>query len=178
MVYMSTWLPPLECDDRRGMDPDALGKGARRAQLAHIIVVIYAFISIIGILHLRLKGIGKFAATSALAPQRAISNALPLITITPPLRHQGRDVQRRYHGSAASSASFPWRHSRSASSADDEGRPGTLNITPPSPRLGDNILFGWHSIWTGPYLWCSFGNARDGPDGYGLFGFFVMMLPL
>ncbi len=53
---------PLQGDDRRGVDQDALRHRALGAQLSHIIVVVYAFVSIIGFFTYGFKGIGKFAA--------------------------------------------------------------------------------------------------------------------
>jgi len=48
---------PFESNDRRGVDPDSLGP-ARRS-VSHLIVVIYAFVSIIGFFTYGFKGIGK-----------------------------------------------------------------------------------------------------------------------
>src|SRR5215467_5091775 len=61
----SVWIPWLRRSNvMTGAEwiQTRFGKG-RGAQLAHIIVVIYAFISIVGFFTYGFKGIGKFAAT-------------------------------------------------------------------------------------------------------------------
>ncbi len=50
----------LECTDWRGMDSDAIWRGTG-ANLAHVSVVCFALISVIGMLAYAFKGIGKFA---------------------------------------------------------------------------------------------------------------------
>ena len=72
---------PLQCDDRRGVDQDPLRHRARRAA-SHIIVVIYAFVSIIGFFTYAFKGIGKFAQTYLPWHLSANEYALILIAIT------------------------------------------------------------------------------------------------
>ncbi len=61
MVYLSAWLRRSNVMTGAEWIQTRFGKG-RGAQLAHIIVVIYAFVSIIGFFSYGFKGIGKFAA--------------------------------------------------------------------------------------------------------------------
>jgi solute:Na+ symporter, SSS family len=60
MVYLSTWLRRSNVMTGAEWIRTRFGKG-RGAQLSHIIVVIYALISIIGFFTYGFKGIGKFA---------------------------------------------------------------------------------------------------------------------
>ncbi len=62
MVYLSTWLRRSNVMTGADWIQTRFGKG-RGAQFAHIIVVVYAFFSIIGFFTYGFKGIGKFAAT-------------------------------------------------------------------------------------------------------------------
>ena len=81
MVYMSTWLRRSNVMTGAEWIQTRFGKG-RGAQLAHIIVVIYAFISIIGFFTYGFKGIGKFAATFLPWHLSVNQYALLLIAIT------------------------------------------------------------------------------------------------
>ena len=61
MVYLSSWLRRSKVMTGAEWIQTRFGKG-RGAQLSHIIVVVYAFVSIIGFFTYGFKGIGKFAA--------------------------------------------------------------------------------------------------------------------
>ena len=81
MVFLSAWLRRSNVMTGAEWIQTRFGKG-RGAQLAHIIVVIYAFVSIIGFFSYGFKGIGKFAAN--FLPWHLTPNqyALILIAIT------------------------------------------------------------------------------------------------
>ncbi len=81
MVYLSAWLRRSKVMTGAEWIKTRFGTG-RGAQLSHLIVVIYAFVSIIGFFSYGFKGIGKFAATFLpwhLSPNQY---ALILIAIT------------------------------------------------------------------------------------------------
>jgi len=61
MVFLSSWLRRSNAMTGADWIQTRFGKG-RGAQLAHIIVVVYAFLGIIGFFTYGFKGIGKFAA--------------------------------------------------------------------------------------------------------------------
>ena len=137
MVYLSTWLRRSNVMTGAEWIQTRFGKG-RGAQLAHIIVVIYAFVSIIGFFTYGFKGIGKFAATFLpwhLSAESVRSNA---DRHHHHLRHQGRHVQRGYHGGAAVLHSFG-RVLRGGHHRHDEGRAGHA-ATLHSRRLGQHLL--------------------------------------
>ena len=146
MVYMSTWLRRSNVMTGAEWIQTRFGKG-RGAQLAHIIVVIYAFISIIGFFTYGFKGIGKFAATFLPWHLSVNQYALLLIAITALYVIKG----------------------------------GMFSVVITEvlqfciPAGWDNIFFGWHLNMDWSHLVPS-ANARVAQDGYGLFGFFVMML--
>ena len=81
MVYLSAWLRRSKVMTGAEWIKTRFGTG-RGAQLSHLIVVIYAFVSIIGFFTYGFKGIGKFAAT--FLPWHLSPNeyALILIAIT------------------------------------------------------------------------------------------------
>jgi solute:Na+ symporter, SSS family len=81
MVYLSAWLRRSKVMTGAEWIKTRFGTG-RGAQLSHIIVVIYAFVSIIGFFTYAFKGIGKFAQT--FLPWHLSPNeyALILIAIT------------------------------------------------------------------------------------------------
>ena len=56
------------------MDPDALWHG-RGATLAHVIMVVFALVSVMGFIAYAFKGIGKFAAGVAAVALSAITYA-------------------------------------------------------------------------------------------------------
>ena len=60
MVYLSTWLRRSNVMTGAEWIQTRFGTG-RGAQLSHMIVVIYALVSVIGFLTYGFKGIGKFA---------------------------------------------------------------------------------------------------------------------
>ena len=171
MVYMSTWLRRSNVMTGAEWIQTRFGKG-RGAQLAHIIVVIYAFISIIGFFTYGFKGIGKFAATFLPWHLSVNQYALLLIAITALYVIKGGMfsvvITEVLQFCILSVASFAV-----GIIAMMKVAPGTLQRF--IPAGWDNIFFGWHLNMDWSNLVPS-ANARVAQDGYGLFGFFVMML--
>jgi Na+/proline symporter len=171
MVYLSTWLRRSNVMTGAEWIETRFGRG-RGAQLAHIIVVIYAFISIVGFFTYGFKGIGKFAATFLPWHLSVNQYALLLIAITAIYVIKGgmfsvviTEVMQFCILSVASFAVGIIAMIKVA--------PGTLERFTPSGW--ENMFFGWHLNLDWSTLVPS-ANARIAQDGYGLFGFFVMML--
>ena len=171
MVYLSAWLRRSNVMTGAEWIQTRFGKG-RGAQLSHIIVVIYAFISIIGFFTYGFKGIGKFAATFLPWHLSVNQYALMLIAITAIYVIKGgmfsvviTEVLQFFILSIASFAVGIIAMSKVA--------PATLRQF--TPAGWDNIFFGWHLNLDWSALVPS-ANDRIAQDGYGLFGFFVMML--
>ncbi|MGD0580539.1 MAG: sodium:solute symporter family protein, partial [Bryobacteraceae bacterium] len=171
MVFLSSWLRRSNAMTGAEWIQTRFGKG-RGAQLAHIIVVIYAFVSIIGFFSYGFKGIGKFAST--FLPWHLTPNqyALGLIAITTLYVIKGgmfsvviTEVMQFCILSIASFAVGIIAMSKVA--------PATLARCVPAGW--DNLFFGWHLNLDWSSLIPS-ANAKIAQDGYGLFGFFVMML--
>jgi len=171
MIYLSSWLRRSNVMTGAEWIQTRFGKG-RGAQLAHIIVVVYAFVGIIGFFSYGFKGIGKFASTFLpwhLSPNQY---ALILIAITAIYVIKGgmfsvviTEVIQFCILSMASIAVGIIAMTKVA--------PGVLHrFVPPG---WDNIFFGWHLNLNWSSLLPS-ASAKIAEDGYGLFGFFVMML--
>jgi Na+/proline symporter len=171
MIYLSSWLRRSNVMTGAEWIQTRFGKG-RGAQLAHIIVVVYAFVGIIGFFSYGFKGIGKFAST--FLPWHFPPNqyALILIAITAIYVIKGgmfsvviTEVIQFCILSMASIAVGIIAMTKVA--------PGVLHrFVPPG---WDNIFFGWHLNLNWSSLLPS-ASAKIAEDGYGLFGFFVMML--
>jgi Na+/proline symporter len=171
MVYLSSWLRRSNVMTGAEWIKTRFGT-ARGAQLAHLIVVVYAFVSIIGFFSYGFKGIGKFAATFLpwhLSPNQY---ALILIGITTIYVIKGgmfsvviTEVVQFCILSVASIA---------------VGIIAMAKIAPNAlyryvPAGWDQLFFGWRLNLD----WSAFlpsANAKIAQDGYGLFGFFFMML--
>ena len=171
MVYLSTWLRRSNVMTGAEWIETRFGRG-RGAQLAHVIVVIYAFISIVGFFTYGFKGIGKFAATFLPWHLSVNQYALLLIAITAVYVIKGgmfsvviTEVMQFCILSVASFAVGIIAMMKVA--------PGTLAHFVPSGW--ENVFFGWHLNLDWSNLVPS-ANARVAQDGYGLFGFFVLML--
>ncbi|HKD73829.1 MAG TPA: sodium:solute symporter family protein [Candidatus Acidoferrum sp.] len=171
MVYLSTWLRRSNVMTGAEWIETRFGRG-RGAQLAHVIVVIYAFISIVGFFTYGFKGIGKFAATFLPWQLSVNQYALVLIAITAVYVIKGgmfsvviTEVMQFCILSVASFAVGIIAMMKVA--------PGILEHFVPSGW--ENVFFGWHLDLDWSNLVPS-ANARVAQDGYGLFGFFIMML--
>jgi Na+/proline symporter len=171
MVYLSSWLRRSRVMTGAEWIKTRFGTG-RGAQLSHLIVVVYAFVSIIGFFTYGFKGIGKFAATFLpwhLSPNQY---ALILIAITAIYVIKGGMISvvitEVVQFCILSIASFAV---------------GIIAMTKVSPEMlhrvvpagWDNIFFGWHLglDWT---TLLPAATAKIADDKYELFGFFVMML--
>jgi Na+/proline symporter/heme/copper-type cytochrome/quinol oxidase subunit 4 len=171
MVYLSAWLRRSNVMTGAEWIKTRFGTG-RGAQLAHLIVVIYAFVSIIGFFSYGFKGIGKFAATFLpwhLSPNQY---ATILIAITAIYVIKGGMfsvvITEVIQFCILSVASFAVGIIAMAKVA-----PGTLQHFVPAGW--DQIFFGWKLNLDWSALIAS-ANAKIAEDGYGIFGFFVMML--
>src|SRR5271157_3059365 len=140
MVYLSTWLRRSNVMTGAEWIKTRFGTG-RGAQLSHLIVVIYAFVSIIGFFSYGFKGIGKFAAT--FLPWHLTPNeyALILIAITTIYVIKGGMISvvitEVIQFCILSVASFAVGIIAMAKVA-----PETLHRMVPAGW--DNVFFGWH----------------------------------
>jgi Na+/proline symporter len=171
MVYLSAWLRRSRVMTGAEWIKTRFGTG-RGAQLSHLIVVIYAFISIIGFFSYGFKGIGKFAATFLpwhLSPNQY---ALILVVITAIYVIKGGMISvvitEVIQFCVLSVASFAV-----GIIAMRRVAPGVLHTVVPAGW--DNVFFGWNLNLDWSAL-IRATNTRIAQDGYGLFGFFVMML--
>ncbi|MGA9059076.1 MAG: sodium:solute symporter family protein [Terriglobia bacterium] len=171
MVYLSAWLRRSNVMTGAEWIKTRFGTG-RGAQLAHLIVVVYAFVSIIGFFSYGFKGIGKFAATFLpwhLSPNQY---ATILIAITAIYVIKGGMfsvvITEVIQFCILSIASFAVGIIAMAKVA-----PGTLQHFVPAGW--DQLFFGWKLNLDWSALITS-ANAKIAEDGYGIFGFFVMML--
>jgi SSS family solute:Na+ symporter len=171
MVYLSTWLRRSKVMTGAEWIKTRFGTG-RGAQLSHIIVVVYAFVSIIGFFSYGFKGIGKFASTFLpwhLSPNQY---ALILIAITAIYVIKGGMfsvvITEVIQFCILSIASFAV-----GIIAMMKVAPGTLHNFVPAGW--DNMFFGWHLGLDWSTLLPA-ATTKISQDGYELFGFFVMML--
>jgi SSS family solute:Na+ symporter len=171
MVYLSSWLRRSNVMTGAEWIKTRFGTG-RGAQLSHIIVVIYAFVSIIGFFTYAFKGIGKFAQTYLPWHLSANEYALILISITAIYVIKGgmisvviTEVVQFFILSIASFAVGIIAMSKVA--------PDMLRRVVPAGW--DNIFFGWHLGLDWSTLLPA-ASAKIAEDRYELFGFFVMML--
>jgi len=171
MVYLSAWLRRSKVMTGAEWIKTRFGTG-RGAQLSHLIVVIYAFVSIIGFFSYAFKGIGKFAQTFFPWHLSANEYALILIAITATYVIKGgmisvviTDVVQFLILSIASISVGIIAMRKVA--------PEMLHRVVPAGW--DNIFFGWHlNLDWSTLLPAATGKVAQ--DGYGLFGFFVVML--
>jgi Na+/proline symporter len=171
MVYLSSWLRRSRVMTGAEWIKTRFGTG-RGAQLSHMIVVLYAFISIIGFFSYGFKGIGKFAAT--FLPWHLTPNeyALILIAITAIYVIKGGMISvvitEVVQFCVLSIASFAV-----GIIAMRRVAPEVLHRVVPAGW--DNVFFGWHLNLDWSTL-IPATSTRIAQDGYGLFGFFVIML--
>jgi Na+/proline symporter len=197
MVYLSAWLRRSKVMTGAEWIRTRFGAG-RGAQLSHLIVVIYAFVSIIGFFSYGFKGIGKFAAIFLphfsftlrlwslsgsflhwhLAPMflhlESSPNvyALILIGITSIYVIKGGMI------SVVITEVVQFVILAIASFA--VGIIAMMKVAPDMlrkvvPAGWDNLFFGWHLNLDWSTLLPA-ATAKIAEDKYELFGFFVMML--
>jgi len=171
MVYLSAWLRRSNVMTGAEWIKTRFGTG-RGAQLSHIIVVVYAFVSIIGFFTYGFKGIGKFAAEFLPFHLSPNQYALFLVAITAIYVIKGgmisvviTEVVQFFILAIASFAV--------GIIAMAKVSPETLHKVVPAGW--DNLFFGWHLglDWT---TLLPAATAKISADKYELFGFFVMML--
>jgi solute:Na+ symporter, SSS family len=171
MVYMSAWLRRSNVMTGAEWITTRFGSG-RGAQLSHLIVVIYAFIGIIGFFSYGFRGIGKFAAS--FLPWHLTPNEYALILVACAAIYVIKggmvstvitDVVQFCILSVGSFAVGVIAMRRVA--------PAMLHRM--TPAGWDHLFFGWrlNLDWT---TLIPAANAKIAQDGYGLFGFFVTML--
>jgi len=171
MVFLSKWLRRSNVMTGAEWIKTRFGTGTG-AQLSHLIVVIYAFVSIIGFFSYGFKGIGKFAAN--FLPWHLSPNeyALILIGITTIYVIKGGMfsvvITELIQFCILAIASFAV-----GIIAMTKVPPATLHQF--IPAGWDNVFFGWHLGLDWTSLLPAAGD-KIASDGYGLFGFFVMML--
>jgi Na+/proline symporter len=171
MVYLSSWLRRSNVMTGAEWIKTRFGTG-RGAQWSHIIVVIYAFVSIIGFFTYAFKGIGKFAQTYLPWHLSANEYALILIAITAIYVIKGgmisvviTEVVQFFILSIASFAVGIIAMAKVA--------PDMLHRVVPAGW--DNIFFGWHLGLDWSTILPA-ATQKIAEDRYELFGFFVMML--
>ncbi len=171
MVYLSAWLRRSNVMTGAEWIKTRFGAG-RGAQLSHLIVVIYAFVSIIGFFTYGFKGIGKFAATFLPFHLSPNQYALILVAITAIYVIKGgmisvviTEVVQFFILAIASFAVGIIAMMKVA--------PDTLHRVVPAGW--DNIFFGWHLNLDWSTLLPA-ATAKIAEDKYELFGFFVIML--
>ena len=181
MVYLSAWLRRSKVMTGAEWLKTRFGTG-RGAQLSHVIVIVYAFVCTLGFFSYGFKGIGKFTATFldptflALTSQRWHPTpnmyALILISITAIYVIKGGMISvvitEVVQFAILAIASFSVGIIAMLKVA-----PGTLHKVVPAGW--DNVFFGWHLNLDWSALIPS-ASAKIAQDGYGLFGFFVIML--
>ncbi len=171
MVYLSAWLRRSNVMTGAEWITTRFGKG-RGARLSHIIVVVYALVSVIGFLTYAFKGIGKFATNFLPWQLSANQYALILMGHHDLLCRQGRDVQRRHDGGhsvlhplCGFDCHRPDRHGSSV----------TRDAAPCMPAGWDQMFFGW-SLNLNWSVCMHAANAKICQDGYCLFRIFFMMM--
>ncbi len=170
MVFLSKWLRRSNVMTGAEWIKTRFGTG-RGAQLAHVIVVVYAFVSIIGFFSYGFKGIGKFAQSFLPWQLSANEYAVILIAITAIYVIKGGMfsvvITEVVQFCILSVASFAV-----GIIAMMKVAPATLHRF--TPAGWDQIFFGWHVNLDWSTLMPS-ANAKIAADGYGLFGFLIMM---
>jgi SSS family solute:Na+ symporter len=171
MVYLSTWLRRSNAVTGAQWIETRFGRGTG-AQLSHLIVVVFALISVVGFLAYAFKGIGKFATDFLPWELSANEYALILMAITTFYVVKGgmfsvvvTEVVQFCILSVASIVLGLIAMSRVT--------PDMLQrVVPPG---WDDPFFGWQLDldWTGLI---DSVNTKIASDGYSVFGFFFMML--
>lgn len=171
MVYLSAWLRRSNVMTGAEWITTRFGSG-RGARLSHLIVVIYALVSVIGFLTYAFKGIGKFATNFLPWHLSANQYALILMGITTFYVVKG--------GMFSVVVTEVIQFCILSVSSIAIGLIAMARVSPDMlhrviPAGWDQVFFGWklHMDWSG--LIASV-NAKIAEDGYSLFGIFFMML--
>ena len=171
MAYLSAWLRRSNAMTGAEWIRTRFGTG-RGAQLSHMIVVIYAFIGMIGFFSYGFKGIGKFAAT--FLPWRLTPNEYALILVALAATYVIKG------GMISTVVTDVVQFCTLACGSFAVGIIAMRRVAPEmlrhfTPSGWDNLFFGWQLNLDWSRLLPA-ANAKIAQDGYGLFGFFVMML--
>jgi Na+/proline symporter len=171
MVYLSSWLRRSKVMTGAEWIKTRFGTGLG-AQLSHIIVVVYAFVSIIGFFTYGFKGIGKFAAEFLPFHLSPNQYALILIAITAIYVIKG--------GMISVVITEVVQFFILAVASFSVGIIAMMKVAPEMlrrvvPAGWDNLFFGWHLNLDWSTLLPA-ATAKIAADKYELFGFFVMML--
>ncbi len=171
MVYMSIWLRRSNVMTGAEWIQTRFGKG-RGATLSHIIVVVFALVSVIGFLAYGAKGIGKFAAVFLPWNLSPDTYALILMGITTFYVVKGgmfsvvfTEVIQFCILSIASICI---------------GVIAAIRVAP--DMLNRVVPAGWHDVFFGWHLNLDWShsipaiNDKIAQDGYSLFGLFFMMM--
>ncbi|HTQ58547.1 MAG TPA: sodium:solute symporter family protein [Bryobacteraceae bacterium] len=171
MVYLSSWLRRSNVTTGAEWIRTRFGAG-RGAELSHIVVVVYALVSVIGFLTYGFKGIGKFATDFLPWHLSANQYALILMGITTFYVVKGgmfsvviTEVLQFCILSVASVAIGFIAISRVSPEA----------LRRVIPAGWEQVFFGWHLNldWSGLIAAV---NTKIVQDGYEIFGFFFMMM--
>ncbi|HKW29752.1 MAG TPA: sodium:solute symporter family protein, partial [Verrucomicrobiae bacterium] len=170
MVYMSAWLRRSNVMTGAEWIQTRFGKG-RGSHASHIIVVVFALVSVIGFLAYAAKGIGKFAGEFLPGHLSDNTYAWILMGITTFYVVKGgmfsvvfTEVVQFCILTVASIAI------------------GIIAMIKVAPDLLDRVVpAGWHDLFFGWHLnldWTSIPAINDkiASDGYSLFGIFFMMM--
>jgi SSS family solute:Na+ symporter len=171
MVYLSAWLRRSNAVTGAAWIETRFGKG-KGAQLSHIIVVIFALVSVVGFLSYAFKGIGKFAMEFLPWHLSANQYALILMSITAFYVVKG--------GMFSVVITEVIQFFILATSSIVLGIIAMSRVTPEMlqrvvPAGWDNPFFGWRLDLDWLPLIESV-NAKIVADGYSMFGIFFMML--
>lgn len=171
MVYLSKWLRRSNVMTGAEWITTRFGSG-RGAHLSHLIVVIYALVSVIGFLTYAFKGIGKFATNFLPWQLSANEYALILMGITTFYVVKG--------GMFSVVATEVMQFCILSVASIAIGLIAMARVSPEMlhrviPTGWDQLFFGWtlHLDWQGLIAAV---NAKIAEDGYSLFGIFFMML--
>ena len=171
MVYLSSWLRRSNAMTGAEWIKTRFGTG-RGAQLSHLIVVIFALVSVVGFLSYAFKGIGKFATDFLPWHLSANQYALILMAITTLYVVKG--------GMFSVVITEVMQFSILSVSSIALGLIAMRRVAPEMlqrvvPAGWDNPFFGWNLDldWSGLITAV---NAKIASDGYSIFGIFFMML--
>ena len=181
MVYLSAWMRRSNVMTGAEWLKTRFGTG-RGAQLSHVIVIVYALICTLGFFSYGFKGIGKFTATFLDPTFLTLTHqqwhpspnmyALVLISITAIYVIKG--------GMISVVITEVVQFAILAIASFSVGIIAMIKVAPETlrkvvPAGWDSVFFGWHLNLDWSALIPS-ANAKIAQDGYGLFGFFVIML--
>jgi len=171
MVYLSAWLRRSGAMTGAEWIKTRFGTG-RGAQLSHLIVVVFALVSVVAFLSYAFKGIGKFATDFLPWHLSANEYALVLMAITTFYVVKG--------GMFSVVVTEVIQFCILSVSSIVLGIIAMRRVTPEMlhravPTGWDQVFFGWKLDLDWSPLIASV-NAKIAQDGYSLFGFFFMML--